>query len=62
MTVKEASARITQVKELCDKIINFDIAHPELDRETGFMVDVTGVLCDYRKLLENQIEKAELNI
>lgn len=30
--------------------------------ETGFLCDVVGYLCDYRKALERAIEKAELDI
>ena len=62
MTVKCAKDNVHQISILCDDINEFVGKHNELDNETGFMCDVVAFLCDYKRLLLEQIEEAELKI
>ena len=39
----------------------FNEKHEDLIKETEFMIDVVGFLCDYKKVLEHAIENAELD-
>ena len=62
MNVKCAKDHINKITEVCEKINGFDESHRELNEETGFLCNAIAFLCDYRKVLEREIEKAELNI
>lgn len=62
MDVKCAKDHIDQITNLCDKLNVFDENHKELAEETGFLIDTVAFLCDYRKVLERAIEKAEIDI
>lgn len=62
MDVKCAKDHIDQITNLCDKLNVFDEKHKELAEETGFLIDTVAFLCDYRKVLERAIEKAEIDI
>lgn len=62
MQVAEAKNHIDKISEVCKKINEFEEKHQELLDETGFLSDAVGYLCDYRKVLSEAIEKAELNI
>ena len=62
MNVKCAKDHIEQISKICDEINVFDEKHTELQDEVGFLCDAIAFLCDYRKVLEKAIEKAEENI
>lgn len=62
MNVKCAKNHIEQIGKICDEINAFDEKHTELQDEVGFLCDAIAFFCDYRKVLEKAIEKAELNI
>ena len=61
MNVKTAKNTITEIMDLCKRIEEFDSIYKN-DINTGFLCDVVAYLCDYRKILENAINNAELNI
>ena len=60
MTVKTAKKFVVDIQRVCEQMLAFQEKHPELDEETGFMVDAAGLLGDYKKLLNKGIEDAEL--
>lgn len=62
MNVKCAKDHIQQIKKICEDINAFEEKHEELNEETGFLCDAVAFLCDYRRVLESEIEKAELKI
>lgn len=62
MNVKCAKEHIDKIIENCTELNNFTEKHDELAKETGFLVDTVSFLCDYRRVLERAIEKAELDI
>lgn len=62
MNVQCAQDHIEQITNICNEINTFDANHEELSAETGFLCDAVAFLCDYRKVLENGIKRAELNI
>lgn len=62
MDVKCAKDHIEQIERLCNELNTFDEKHRELAEETGFLIDTVAFLCDYRKVLERAIEKAEIDI
>lgn len=61
MNVKTAKNTITEIMDLCKRIEEFDSIYKN-DINTGFLCDAVAYLCDYRKILENAIDNAELNI
>lgn len=62
MNVASAKTHINQINKICDEAENFCKNHEELSHETGFLCDVVGYLCDYRKILEQAINRAELDL
>lgn len=62
MNVQCAQDHIEQITNICNEINTFDANHQELCKETGFLVDAVAFLCDYRKVLESAIKRAELDI
>ena len=62
MNVKCAKEHIEQINILCKQSNEFCEKHEELDSETGFLCDVVAFLCDYKRVLEKEIDKAELSI
>lgn len=62
MNVKTAKKFIADIEEIAEAAVVFEERHPELEVETGFIVDALGYLGDYKKLIEKEIEKAELRI
>lgn len=62
MNVKCAKEHIDKINGICSKINEFDMTHQELTEETGFLCDAVAFLCDYKKVLEKAIDKAELSI
>lgn len=62
MNVKCAKDHMYKMTDVCDKINKFSENHAELNEETGFLCDAVAFLCDYRKVLERAIEKAELQL
>lgn len=61
MNVKTAKNIMMEINKLCRKIEEFDSIYGN-DINTGFLCDAVAYLCDYRKVLENAIDNAELNI
>lgn len=62
MNVKCAKDHIAQITKICNNLNAFNEKHEELAEETGFLIDAVAFLCDYRKVLERAIEKAEVHI
>ena len=62
MKVKEAKRHIDNIKKVCNQINKFWDENPDVMEQTGFLTDAVGYLCDYRALLEKEIEKADLRI
>lgn len=62
MNVQCAQDQIKHITNICIEINTFDANHRELSAETEFFCNVMAFLCDYRKVLENGIERVELNI
>lgn len=60
MNVKTAKKFVVDIQRVCEQMLDFQKKHPELDEETGFMVDAAGLLGDYKKLLIKEIDNAEL--
>lgn len=65
MTVKEAKDRIEKIEDLCTRTARLD-EELELSEfseyETKFLIDVVAYLGDYKRLLEREIDIAELRI
>lgn len=61
-TVETAKEHIIQIRDVCEKISEFDKKHTELGDGTGSLCDAVGFLCDYRKVLERAIDKAKMEI
>lgn len=57
MDVKCAKCHIQQIEKMCDEANAYYREHME---EAGFLVDTVAFLCDYRRMLEKAIDKAEL--
>ena len=62
MNVASAKTHINQINKICEETEKFCKNHEDLDNETGFLCDVVGYLCDYRKILEHAIDRAELDL
>lgn len=62
MKVKDTKRYIERMNVIFMKIDKFTTSHEELEDETSFLCDVVGYLVDYRSLLENMIDNAELKI
>lgn len=62
MNVKCAKDHMQQITKLCNDINCFEEKHEELNEETEFLSDVVLFLCDYRKVLENAVDRAKLDI
>jgi len=62
MNVKCANDHIRMINILCSQINEFECIHEELRGQTEFFGDVIAYLCDYRKVLERAIDRAELGI
>ena len=62
MKVKHANKIISDISALNNKAVNFCARHEELYDETDFIADMVMHLGDYKKLLAQAIEEAELNI
>lgn len=62
MNVASAKTHINQIDKICKQTEQFCKEHEELSDETGFLSDVVGYLCDYRKVLEQAINRAELDL
>lgn len=60
MTVERAEKIIDDITRICNEINGFEEKHEELSRETGFLSDAIGYLCDYRHVIEKGIKKAEV--
>lgn len=62
MNVKDAKERISKITDVCGRAYNFCGRHTEMIDETWFIDDMIMFLGDYKKVLENAIDNAELNI
>lgn len=62
MNVKCANDHIRQINILCSQMNEFELRHEELSNQTEFFSDVIAFLCDYQKVLEHAIDRAELDI
>lgn len=62
MDVKCAKKHISDMKDICGRIVNFDERHKELEDELWFLCDAVCYLGDYIKVLEKAIDEAELKI
>lgn len=62
MNVKCAKKHISEITDICERAVNFDERHKELEDELWFLCDAVALLGDYKKVLEKAIEEAELNI
>ena len=60
MTVKKAKDDIKTIEDLCNKISHLDSELSESSYDTGFLLDVIAYLGDYERLLEREIDRAEL--
>lgn len=64
MNVASAKTHIKCIDEICASAEKFQKDHEEdigLD-EMGFLCDAIGYLCDYKKILNQAINRAELDI
>lgn len=62
MNVATAKNHIENITRVCEEVNKFNMKHEDLSDETGFLCDAVGLLCDYKKVLETEIDKAELKI
>jgi hypothetical protein len=62
MKVKHAKKIISDISAANGKAVTFCARHEELYDETDFIADMVMHLGDYKKLLEQAIEEAELTV
>ena len=62
MNVKTAKTHIEKITKIMTEIEAFDKKHNELNKETGFLMDAVAYLGDYKSVLNNAIENAELRL
>ena len=62
MNVASAKTHISNIERICSEIEKFDKNNENDILERGFLVDVVGYLCDYKRILEQAINRAELDL
>ena len=62
MNVRTAKSLIVQAEKSGKAIEDFYENHTMIADELGFLIDVVGCLEDYKKILSNLIDEAELKL
>lgn len=62
MNVKVAKKHIVDMELICEKAVEFEEKHRDLEEELDFLFDAVAYLGDYMKMLDRLIDEAELKI